>query len=197
MAQPKTVPLICGAVYERRDPRSAMPERMVITSTKVTVGGSLQGEGRLIGDAEWREFTEGDESMTGWSLVAEPVALKEPISSENLVETETASLKRQLAANQLYTAQLERDIKKASLTDEQLVALVEKGTRWGEIGKPYNMGWQEVKNRWDTLVREGQQAQSGQTAKSAARYARVAAEAKGRAKAAKALGQETPSAPAE
>jgi len=157
MAKNQTVPLICGGVYEFIDPRSQLPERVSVFATKRQVGGVLMGLARSVDGAYEKEFTEGSENMLGWSLVAKPVELAEPISAGNIVETENAALK---------------------LSDDHLVELAAQGTTWSSIGRPFDMGWKEVKERFDALVAEGQTASASPAAKLAARYARKAAKGK-------------------
>jgi len=166
MAQ--TVPLICGGVYERIDPATALPERVQVNYIKRQVGGGLVGMARQHDSAYELEFVEGDESMMGWSLVAKPMELKEPISAGSVVEHENASLKRQLKAAKSRVSELEREEARQKLTDDKLVTLVQQGTRWGEIGKPYNMGWSEVKKRFETLAGAGELDGASPAAKRAA-----------------------------
>jgi hypothetical protein len=176
MSEKMTVPLICGGVYERHDPHTGLPERVLVYATKRMVGGRLVGlerhdphtglpervlvyatkrmvGGRLVGLARQAEqayaleFIEGDEIMAGWALVAKPEELAERISAGDVVETQNASLKRQLAVAMDRVADLERAVQKSELTDEVLVKRVAEGARWSDVGKPFGMGWGEVKSR--------------------------------------------------
>jgi len=94
------------------------------------------------------------------------------------VETENAALKKQLQAAKNRVSDLERREKKSQLSDDHLVELAAQGTTWSSIGRPFDMGWKEVKDRFDALVAEGQTASASPAAKLAARYARKAAKGK-------------------
>ena len=121
MSQKMTVPLICGGVYERHDPHTGLPERVMVYATKRMVGGRLVGLALQAQQAYALEFIKGDEIMAGWALVAKPEELAERISAGNIVETQNASLKRQLSVATNRVAELERAVKKSELTDDVLV----------------------------------------------------------------------------
>jgi hypothetical protein len=172
MSQKMTVPLICGGVYERHDPHTGLPERVMVYATKRMVGGRLVGLALQAQQAYALEFIEGDEIMAGWALVAKPEELAERISAGNIVETQNASLKRQLSVATNRVAELERAVKKSELTDDVLVKRVAEGARWSEVGKPFGMGWGEVKSRFESLAAEGEKAGASQSAKTAAKLLR-------------------------
>lgn len=172
MSEKMTVPLICGGVYERHDPHTGLPERVLVYATKRLVGGRLVGIARQAEQAYPLEFLEGDEIMAGWALVAKPEELSERISAGNVVETQNASLKRQLAVANNRVSELERAVQKSELTDEVLVKRVSEGARWSEVGKPFGMGWGEVKSRFESLAAEGEKTGASQAAKAAARLLR-------------------------
>lgn len=169
----QTVPLICGAVYERTDPRSGLPERITVLATKRQVGGELVGLARSFEAGYELEFTEGSEDMIGWKMVAKPMELDAPISAGDIVEHQNVSLKKQLSAAKARVEELERAERRNSLTDDRLVDLVEKGTKWGQIGKPFNMGWPEVKKRFESLAAAGELDGASPAAKRAARILRA------------------------
>jgi transposase len=69
-------------------------------------------------------------------------------------------------------ADLERAVQKSELTDDVLVKRVAEGARWSEVGKPFGMGWGEVKSRFESLAAEGEKAGASQAAKTAAKLLR-------------------------
>ena len=150
-----TAPLVIGGVYEKTL-QNGLKQRVHIGCGAQAVDGTWRGEAVPLSDPPF-EMIEGTETMAGWSLVATPNELDEPIASDDLTQTALKRAEKENAILQQRIAALEKKLKADEVKAKDIVELVDNHKKtFGEVARMFSMHHSTARKMYNTYKAEQQ-----------------------------------------